>query len=261
MPDLDDHATGTAVWFDLMTSDLDAAVRFYGDLFGWEVEIGPEAFGRYSMATMRGRPIVGLMPLTQEDQQPSWTVFFRSDDVDGSAATIMSHGGSLLGEVTDVLDLGRTVAAADPTGATFGLWQPNRHRGTGIVGEPGTPCWAELATRDPGRAALFYRHVFGWDASAPDLEHGHYQQFRLDGVDVAGLMPMVGPMWDSIADHWMVYVQVADADAAVDRCAELGGTVAVPPMRVPPGRFAVLGDPQGAQLSVLEPIGAEVATA
>ena len=261
MPEIEDHPAGTPVWFDLMTSDLDAAIRFYGELFGWEIEIGPEELGRYSMATVRGRPVVGLMPLTAEDQQSSWTVFFRSDDVDGSAATITAHGGALLSEPTDVLDLGRTVTATDASGAAFGLWRPGRHRGTGIVGEPGTPCWVELATRDTQGASLFYRHVFGWDVSEPDAEHGHYQQFRLGEVDVAGLMPMIGPSWDAIADHWMVDIQVADADEAVARCAALGGTVAVPPMHVPPGRFAVLADPQGARLSVLELVGAEFATA
>jgi len=261
MPEIEDHPAGTAVWFDLMTDDLDAAIAFYSAMFGWEIEVGPDELGRYSMATMRGRPIVGLMPVTQPDQASSWTVFFRTDDVDGSATTITSHGGSLLMEPTDVLDLGRTVAAADPSGATFGLWRPGRHRGTGIVDESGTPCWVELATRDADGASLFYRNVFGWDVSEPDGEHGHYQQFRLDGVDVAGLMPMIGPTWDAIADNWMVYFQVDDADEAVESCAALGGTVAVPPMQVPPGRFAVLADPQGAHLSVLELVPAAVATA
>jgi predicted enzyme related to lactoylglutathione lyase len=49
----------------------------------------------------------------------------------------------------------------------------------------------------------------------------------------------------------MVYFAVEDTDAAAGRAVELGGTVSVPPTDIEPGRFAVLGDPQGAVFSVL----------
>lgn len=74
---------------------------------------------------------------------------------------------------------------------------------------------------------------------------------------------MVGDMWPAeIPSHWMVYFAVADADATAARCAELGGQVPVPPTDIPPGRFAVLTDPQGGVFSILcmsEELRAEVA--
>jgi predicted enzyme related to lactoylglutathione lyase len=50
----------------------------------------------------------------------------------------------------------------------------------------------------------------------------------------------------------MVYVTVADVDAAATRITELGGSVSVPPTDIPGiGRFAVVGDPTGAYFSII----------
>jgi hypothetical protein len=51
--------------------------------------------------------------------------------------------------------------------------------------------------------------------------------------------------------HWLVYFAVADCDAAVAHVSELGGSVKMPPMDVPPGRFAVVSDPHGALFAVM----------
>jgi len=53
---------------------------------------------------------------------------------------------------------------------------------------------------------------------------------------------------------WTPYVCVDDADATVARAKELGAMVVVPPSDIPDvGRFAVIGDPQGAAIAVLRP--------
>ena len=36
----------------------------------------------------------------------------------------------------------------DPGGDAIGIWQPGLHKGFGIFGEPGTPSWFELHTRE-----------------------------------------------------------------------------------------------------------------
>ena len=38
---------GAPCWIDLNTSDLDRAVRFYGELFGWTAEDAGEDYGHY----------------------------------------------------------------------------------------------------------------------------------------------------------------------------------------------------------------------
>ena len=54
--------------------------------------------------------------------------------------------------------------------------------------------------------------------------------------------------------HWMAHVEVADADATVAKARSLDGTLVHGPEDIADvGRFAILGDPQGAMLSVFTP--------
>ena len=62
----------------------------------------------------------------------------------------------------DVFDLGRMAVLQDPTGAAISVWQAKRHTGTGVTGEKGTLCWADLSTPDPDTATRFYSELFGW---------------------------------------------------------------------------------------------------
>jgi hypothetical protein len=80
------YAQGTPSWVDLSAADFDGAQRFYGDLFGWEFDVGPEETGHYTMCRSGGLNVAGMMP-RQSEQQPSvWSTYFASDDVDTTAA-------------------------------------------------------------------------------------------------------------------------------------------------------------------------------
>ena len=57
--------------------------------------------------------------------------------------------------------------------------------------------------------------------------------------------PQEGP-----APRWTISFRVADADQSVVRAQELGGSVLLPPIDVPVGRFAIVADPAGASFSV-----------
>ncbi len=69
------YEPGTPCWVDLGTPDLDAAVDFYGGLFGWDVPEAENAeqTGGYRQAMLRGKPVGGVMPLMQEGQPPAWS--------------------------------------------------------------------------------------------------------------------------------------------------------------------------------------------
>jgi hypothetical protein len=44
--------TGTPTWIDLGIPDLDRAMEFYGAVFGWKFDVGPEQTGRYTMCLL-----------------------------------------------------------------------------------------------------------------------------------------------------------------------------------------------------------------
>ncbi|MFD7707010.1 VOC family protein [Streptomyces sp. NPDC059786] len=113
----------------------------------------------------------------------------------------------------------------------------------------GAPCWVSLSARDLAAAQRFYAAVLGWEWSRA----GHGDQFRLacaDGVPVAGAAEVAGAWQTAVA--WTPYFAVADADEAVSRGKERGGTPAVGPIAVPSGRAALLADRDGAVFGVWE---------
>lgn len=257
-----DYAQGTPCWIDIGTPDLDGAIAFYSDLFGWDVEKGPEEMGHYSMARLRGKNVAGMA----DQQVPGmvvWTTYLAVDDVDATVASAVEHGGTVVAEAMNVEEFGRMAIVADPGGAVVALWQAGSHPGADLVNEPGTVCWNELTTRAVDASIEFYRTVLGMECTHTPSDEMDYYEFQVGGRDVGGLMPMVGDMWPAeLPNHWMVYFAVEDADATAARCVELGGQAPVPPTDIPPGRFAVLNDPQGGHFSILhmnEELRAQVA--
>jgi predicted enzyme related to lactoylglutathione lyase len=136
----------------------------------------------------------------------------------------------------------------DPGGAYIAVWQPGQHRGAEIVNEPNSFSWNELATRDIDTAKRFYGQVFGWGSET----HGDYTEWKVAGRSIAGAMPMGNRYPPQVPPHWLVYFTVEDCDASAQKAQQLGGQVLVPPMDVEPGRFAVIGDPQGGTFGIIK---------
>jgi predicted enzyme related to lactoylglutathione lyase len=118
---------GTFVWDELMTTDVDGAKKFYGEVFGWtsrDMSMGD--MGTYSMFMRAGDTDVGgLMqrPPGMENVPPNWTSYIGSKDVDATAAHAKELGGTVMREPTDVPGQGRFAIVVDPAGAVFGAWQ------------------------------------------------------------------------------------------------------------------------------------------
>ncbi len=129
---------------------------------------------------------------------------------------------------------------------------------------PGTFCWADLATTDAGAAKSFYTQVFGWTAhDMPAGPAGVYTMLSKNGKNVCALYLMSEEMREQqVPAHWLCYATIENADAAVAKVKELGGTVHQEPFDVmDAGRMAVVQDPTGAIFAFWEPkqhIGAEI---
>ncbi|GAA3895551.1 VOC family protein [Streptomyces gulbargensis] len=114
----------------------------------------------------------------------------------------------------------------------------------------GAPCWLSLAARDLDTAQRFYGAVLGWTFRPASLGEA-YAVGERDGVPVAGIAAVAAELAVPVA--WTVFFAVDDADAAVARIRERGGTVGVGPVAYPPrGRAALATDPEGAAFGVWE---------
>ncbi|HEY7076986.1 MAG TPA: VOC family protein [Solirubrobacteraceae bacterium] len=263
----DRYIPGVPCWIDTMQPDPDAAVAFYGDLFGWEYEdVMPAGSpGKYYIARIRGGDVAAIS--SQPDgapPSPAWNTYIWVESVDATAEKVRAAGGGVVMEPGDVMEAGRMAVFTDPEGAAFSVWQPKRHRGATVVNEHGALNFNTLNTRDLEAARAFYGAVFGWDLidvggaawwALP--AYGDFLEARTPGMREnmermgapARFQEVVAtalPLTDDAPAHWSITFAVDDADAIAARAPELGGRVLVPPFDAPWVRMTVVADPQGA---------------
>ncbi|MFH9489957.1 MULTISPECIES: VOC family protein [Streptomyces] len=250
------RAPGAPCWVSLMVHALGATEDFYGRLFGWEFRPGPEELGPYVRALLHGREVAGIGQLPPDRHLPiAWTTYLASEDTDATAESIRCCGGTVAVGPLEAGRAGRLAIASDPSGAVFGVWQAGEHLGTALAGEPGTPVWNELVTRETASVAKFYQAVFGFEAEAVVSADFDYQTLSLRGRPVAALHGVGHGLPRDRGPHWMTYFEVADTDEAAAHVVELGGHVLQPPRETSDGRLATVADPEGAVFTIQRSAG------
>ncbi|MFJ6838015.1 VOC family protein [Streptomyces sp. NPDC091209] len=249
------HTPGTPCWVSLMVHETAATQDFYGALFGWEFQPGPQQLGPYARALLDGHEVAGIGQLPPDRHLPiAWTPYFASADVDQTAETVRHSGGTVGVGPIDAAEAGRLAIASDPSGAVFGIWQVAAHLGTGITGVPGTPAWNELVTRDTESVIKFYQGVFGYELEQTVSADFDYVTLHIDGRPVAGVHGVGNALPRDRGPHWLTYFEAAELDDTVRRVTELGGHLLRAPRDSPYGRVATVADPEGAMFSLIHAV-------
>jgi uncharacterized protein len=247
----DANPRGRFVWFDLMTSDPDAAPAFYTPVTGWGTSQWPGS--TYTTWTSEGVNLGGVMELPPDASgPPHWLGYISTPDVDATVKQGVDLGARLLVPAIGIKTVGRYAVLADPHGAVFAAFTTEGsapgHEGESQLREFS---WHELATHDYPAAFRFYERLFGWEkTTAMDMgEAGIYQMYGRNGVVLGGMFnsspKMPGP------PGWLHYVLVDDVNRAVDAVKAGGGQVVMGPVEVPNGEWiAQCVDPQGAVFAV-----------
>jgi predicted enzyme related to lactoylglutathione lyase len=116
---------GEASWHELMTTDADAAMKFYQEVFGWQpseaMDMG--AMGKYQMFNRPHGMIGGMMnkPPELANVPPHWGIYFRVDDINAATERVKANGGQILNGPMEVPGGDWIVNAMDPQGAAFSL--------------------------------------------------------------------------------------------------------------------------------------------
>ncbi|MEL6778483.1 MAG: VOC family protein [Cyanobacteria bacterium J06597_16] len=116
--------SGTFLQDELITDDVDSAMLFYCDLFGWEAqdikEVGPS---RYAVldSTDHGSVVGVTNQFFEAVGCALWIPYFATDDVGIATAKAKALGASLCVDSTSTINGERKAILSDPTGAVFGL--------------------------------------------------------------------------------------------------------------------------------------------
>ncbi|MGB7343415.1 MAG: VOC family protein [Pirellulaceae bacterium] len=121
---------------------------------------------------------------------------------------------------------------------------------------PGTIGWMDLTIKDGSVNATdvrdFYEQVVGWSGQSVAMDG--YDDFCMqasNGQTVSGICHAKGENAD-IPTAWLIYINVADIEAAITKCQSHGGELLKPASSAGGGRFAVLKDPAGAIFAVYQ---------
>lgn len=119
--------------------------------------------------------------------------------------------------------------------------------------EIGSIGWIDLTVPDAGGLRDFYRAVVGWEADPVDM--GGYADFSMKAPGSvepkAGICHARGANL-GIPQAWMIYIVVADLDASLAACRELGGEVLGEPRSMGGARYAFVRDPAGVACALYE---------
>ncbi|KPJ83974.1 MAG: hypothetical protein AMS18_17045, partial [Gemmatimonas sp. SG8_17] len=154
-----ENKLGRFVWYDLMTTDKEAALAFYSKVIGWGTMEwdGPMLYTLWTHAPEAA--LGGIMDLPEEAKAsgapPHWLAYVSTPDCAATARKAVELGGKILKQPTEIPGTGRFAVLADPQNAVFAIYQSN-------VGMPEDApevkqfSWHELATTDCDAAFDFY---------------------------------------------------------------------------------------------------------
>jgi uncharacterized protein len=252
---------GDFMWYELLTSDADAAGDFYGKVVGWtSTHSGQQEKDYRFFSSGDGSEIKdfvgGYMAITPEMAQggarPAWVGYIAVDDVDACAAAITKANGSVLMPAMDLEGVGRMAMVADPQGAPFyimkGASEEASHSFAATEPKVGHCAWNELATSDPEAAKAFYSAQFRWaEGGSMDMGPIGSYDFLKVGDDRAFNIGAVYPkVPEDLDSHWLFYFRVPDIDQAVETVKANGGRILQEPIEIPDGGFSIVGyDPHG----------------
>jgi predicted enzyme related to lactoylglutathione lyase len=243
------YRVGQFVWRELMTSDIQKARGFYGELLGWTFTDMPMPTGTYTLVKKGEALVAGMMPTPPDKPMPTaWLTYISVANVDDCLKAAGANGGATIMPPMDVPGVGRFAMMSDATGGVVGVLRNATTDGP-APDRPGvgTFCWESLMTTDLEKAKAFYGEVVGWTAGPGP---GATTVMKAGEAMVADF----GPAPHGMPSAWMLHVVIEKLETARARAEQLGGKVMVPEIAVPKvGRMAFIADPTGGMISLFEP--------
>ncbi|ASK68831.1 VOC family protein [Shewanella bicestrii] len=111
------NTAGALGWHELSTHDSEEAMRFYGEVFGWQFRTVKMPHGQYHLIENQGVGIGGITDNLIPALPCHWTGYVTVADVDIVAINAKKLGGDILFGPEDIPKVGRFCWIKDPQGA------------------------------------------------------------------------------------------------------------------------------------------------
>ncbi|MGH7572889.1 MAG: VOC family protein, partial [Gemmatimonadota bacterium] len=127
-PPAGEPQVGQFSWHELATTDHEAALAFYSELFGWKktdaVDMGE--MGTYQMYNKGDRMLGGMFNKSGDmPGPPAWLYYTRVEDIDETVEKVRAKGGQVMNGPMEVPGGDRIAQCMDPQGAVFAVHARN----------------------------------------------------------------------------------------------------------------------------------------
>lgn len=246
------HLPGKFVWADLVTDDVPAAKNFYSGLFGWKFS----DYGGYLVGKNDDRPLCGIFYRPRpadKSAKPRWFGYLSVSNVKRAVKTATGLGAKLLAPAKKLPDRGEQAVFTDPEGAVFGVVKSSSGDLPDFLPDPGDWIWIELVSRDARKAGDFYKAIGGYEV-VENTSDDRLSDYVLasEGFARATILT-TPPQHAQVNPTWLLFVRVKSVSESVAKATTLGGKVLIAPKpELLDGRLAVVADPTGAAIGLME---------
>jgi predicted enzyme related to lactoylglutathione lyase len=258
-PPLNDPATNEAhsgkfVWAELFTADSAAATKFYSGVFGWTAVTLDQHGVTYTVFSNGNHPVAGLRQrsVPVATRAARWINYIAVTDIALALSRVTKASGEVRAPAREFPQIGSQAIITDNEGSPVGLLQSSSGDSADTEPAPGDWNWFHLFVKNPTAAADFYRQVFSYDV-APDTRTEKKNELLLSSgtFNRGGISAL--PDREDAKPGWLGVIRVTNLDETLARVPALSGEVVVAPHDATLGsRFAVIADPTGGTVGVVE---------
>jgi predicted enzyme related to lactoylglutathione lyase len=243
---------GKFIWADLVTDDAAVALKFYSGMFGWRFR----NFGGYFIGVNEDHPLCGIVQQARPKDraaQPRWLPYMSVSSVDRAQRAALKAGGRVAAPPGNVLDRGEQALFTDGEGALFGVMKSSSGDPKDFLAEPGDWIWIQFLSRDAKKASDFYHAVGGYEARENNASNRLNDYVLVSDGYARATIRTIPKANTHVQPAWLPFVRVKNIGESIAQAKQLGGKVLIEPkIELFNGRVAVIADPTGAAIGILE---------
>jgi predicted enzyme related to lactoylglutathione lyase len=213
--------------------------------------------GNYSIAANEERPLCGMFqrprPADRPQAKPRWFGYISVSNLEKIRRAVTKAGGRVVAAPQKFPDRGEQAIFADAEGAPFGAIKSSSGDPPDFLAEPGDWIWIQLLSRDAKKAAEFYRAVAGYDVIG-NIASNRLSDYVLASKGYArATVRTIPDANQEVLPNWLLFVRVKKVGESVALAeATRRQGLLEPKPELFEGRVAVISDPTGAAIGLLE---------